>query len=239
MVSLIQMATVTSDITQSIQNDITRFSTALTQWTTTYNKHIADTQQQHDTTAQHTAAQSATLQANKENVQHSTNTMQQQNAQQQQLNTTLQHEYNKLSTTQQQLPKKQQLLQQSQQQYSTLVSALQQQIQQLQQQKSTTINNIVSGISIFKNVLGIEFTVLQQPRGVLRIQYKYISAAQPSAVYSVDIYVNKDEQYMLSACVPTVYGVNDLVEQLNRHNRFDLFVMQARQMFQQYADEQE
>ena len=222
----------TSDITQSIQSDINRFTQALQQWSTTYTKHITDTQTQHTTTTDKTQQHINTIQHNKENTSNMINEQKSSNAQQLQLNTNLINETNSIQHILTQLPKKQQLLQSTQTQYQSLINQLTQQITQLQETKQKTMNDIVYGISIFKNVLGIQFDVLQQPRGVLRITYKYINTNQPNELYSIDIYVNEHEQYVLQQSSHTISNIEQLIQQLNKYNRFDLFVMNVRIAFQ-------
>lgn len=233
------MTTVTTDITQSIQNDINQFTSTLQQWSATYTKSINDINTSHTNLTTTTIQQINTLNNDKENTQQSIQSNQSLNNIQLQKNILLTNELSQLNHACATLPNKHNVLQQSVQQYNSMIQQLTSQLNTLEYNKNHTINDIVTGISLFKNILGIEFGVLQKPRGVLQLNYKYINPALPNQVYTIDIYVNTNEQYVLHSCNPVLDNATQLIEQLNKHNRFDIFVMKARQQFQQYAVQQQ
>lgn len=220
------------DISTSIRGDITRFSTALDQWSSTYNKNINDAITSHAPVVQQTAQQLDSLYAETDALQAITKTQTAQRDSEQHKQQQLQSEIHRLQSSVTHMPQKHQALQSSQLSYESLIETLTAQVADLQLTKTTQLTDISSNIAMFKNTLGITFSVLTEPRGVLRIEFIFISRSRPQQQHTVDIYVNEHDAYVLSACSPMLINISKAIDDLNSSNRFDLFVMKARREFQ-------
>lgn len=93
---------------------------------------------------------------------------------------------------------------------------------------------LAKGTTMYRRWLGLGFERVGEDR--LRLELTHIDAAQPSRVFSFEVFVDKSNTYHIERCTPEILSLADLVKTLNETNNFSQFVRTIRREFQALVD---
>lgn len=88
----------------------------------------------------------------------------------------------------------------------------------------------------FQHYLRAAAKTCHNPADRLRLKFTLIDPNDHERPFCFDVFINPDEQYEVSRCIPEVPDLADLVSDLNGSNDFSAFVQTMRRSFRAFAE---